>query len=123
MSRLKPVNLQKQRRVKNYQSCRCHQGHIHHSRGEAGWCNNLELRKKAGDIADYETQVSYDFIVNGKKVCGHRPDFRVHGTDGSVWIEEYKGWGSEIWRLKKALFEALYPDIKYVVIKHQNKRR
>ena len=108
-------------RIKNYESCKCSQGHIHHSRGEAGWCNNLELRVRAGDIQSYEGQKRFDFVVNGKKICSHIPDFFVTGADGSVWVEEFKGFEADVWKLKKKMFAAFFPDIRYVVIKPSGK--
>ncbi len=97
-------------------SQKCHQGHQHHSVGEARYCNQLELLRKAGEIESYETQVSYRMKVNGKHICEHRPDFRVHYEDGRVEIREYKGFADKVWPLKKKLFEALYPDIPYIVV-------
>jgi len=112
-------NARKGPRVKGYKSCKCKLEHIHDSRGEAAWCNMLELRRKAGDIKKFEIQKTFQFFVNDKKICGHRVDFVVFGLDGQKWVEEYKGWASEVWQIKKKLFEALYPDIEYIVINHK----
>jgi hypothetical protein len=104
-------------RVKNYQSCRCGQSHWHHSRGEAGYCNVCELRKKAGNIKEYEIQKKFSLDVNGIHIANMYVDFWITGNDDRQWVEEYKGFGVEVWRIKMKLFKALYPDIEYRVIK------
>lgn len=128
LARLKLMNRKKGAkstgpRIKGYRSCKCNAGHIHDSRGEAGHCNNLEYRKRAGDIKDYDQQTTFNFMINGKKICGHRVDFVVYGMDGRKWVEEYKGFETDVWKIKKKLFEALYPEIEYIVIKHKSKWR
>ena len=98
--------------------CHCQLDHIHDSQFEAGHCNKLRLLKIAGEIKDFKTQPYYIFRVNGKRVCGHKPDFIIENLDGTCEINECKSKGTvtDVWKLKKALFEILYPDIKYTVI-------
>ena len=96
-------------------TCKCNQGHIHDSRGEAGYCNQLAILKKAGEIIDYEIQKTFDLVVNGKTVARHRVDFLVQGKDKTV-VHEYKGFKTEVWRLKYNLFQACYPDIEYRIV-------
>lgn len=104
-------------RVKNYRRCECKQGHWHHSTKESNYCNKLALLIKAKEIKEYKTQVKYEFRVNGYKICAHYVDFLVTNNDGTQEVHEVKGWETEIWRLKRNLFEALYPETKYVVLK------
>jgi hypothetical protein len=61
-------------------------------------------------------QKSYDLIVNSTKVCAHKPDFTVTLPDGTVEVHEVKGFATSDYKLRKALFEVCYPNIKYVVI-------
>ena len=98
--------------------CKCGAGHIHDSQFEARHCDRLRLFKKAGEIKDYKSQPHYIFRVKGKRVCGHYPDFIVEHLDGACEIHECKAkfTSTSTWRLKKALFEILYPDIPYTVI-------
>ena len=99
--------------------CRCNQNHVHHSRGEAAYCNDLALELKAGEFAVYETQVAFELhAVNGKKVAVHYVDFLVTGFDGKKEIREFKTKGTvtPVWKLKMALCEYEYPDIPYIVI-------
>jgi len=97
--------------------CRCHSDHMHKSKFEASVCNTLRLRKLAGDIADYKSQPRFELKVNGKKVCNHYPDFLILNNNGSEEILEAKSDGTvtQLWRLKKALTEILFPDIPYKV--------
>ena len=67
----------------------------------------------------YEVEKQFDFYVNGKKICSHQPDFFITGKDGRQWVEEYKGFASPVWPIKKKLFEALYPQYEYKVIRHK----
>jgi hypothetical protein len=92
-------------------------GYIYDSKFEAGYAQELALRKKAGDIIDYEKQVTLPLIVNGYQVCTYRIDFIVY-HDGLTEYVEVKGWASPIWRLKWKLFEALYskPGYKLTII-------
>ena len=98
-------------------TCKCQQGHIHDSRAEATYCNQLNILKRAGEIKDYEIQKTYRLNVNGKHITNHRVDFGVVLPDDKIEIHEYKGYETDVWRIKKKLFEACYPDIPYVVVK------
>ena len=98
--------------------CRCQLDHIHDSQFEARHCNHLNVLKKSKVIKDFKIQPHYIFRVNGKRVCGHYPDFIIEHLDGTCEINECKSKGTStaVWKLKKALFEILYPDIPYTVI-------
>ena len=117
-SRLKPFKGLFRLKTNKYHAKNqiCHQCHKHDSIGEANHCDNLALLKKAGEIKDYRIQVTYDLVVNGKKVTGHRVDFEVENNDGSVEIQEFKGFATDVWVLKRKLFIALYPNIPYKTI-------
>jgi hypothetical protein len=102
-------------RIKNYASATCLKGHRHDSVGEAAYCNQLQLLLKAGEIIDIEYQKTFDLCIDGKKICGHRVDFLVTMPDGSKCVHEYKGFATQLWALKKKMFEACYPEIEYKV--------
>ena len=100
--------------------CRCNAEHMHDSKGEAGYCNDLALQVKAGIIEKYESQKRFELHgKNGKTISRHYVDFLVHFFDGRKEVHEYKGFCTEVWKLKKALFEAEYPEIPYIVIYHK----
>ena len=97
----------------------CISGHLHQSGGEAKYCNKLFFMKHAGKIKDYETQVSVDLIVNDQLIAKHKVDFYVTLPDGEIEIHEYKGKETALWKLKKKLFNAIYPFVKYIVVKEK----
>jgi len=94
----------------------CSQGHKHDSRWEAKYCNDLELLKRGGAIKGYDVQVPFDLKVNDALICVHRVDFVVYNQEGNKEVHEPKGFESSDWKIKKKLFEALYPEIPYFVI-------
>lgn len=98
-------------------SCKCMAGHIHDSRGEAQYCTVLQLRQRAGKPFTVERQVMYSLAINGKRICGHRVDFVLEYPNGDKEVHEYKGFPTAEWDLKRKMFEALYPEIPYVVIR------
>lgn len=96
---------------------KCAQGHHHPSKLESDYCDMLHLLKKNGDIKDVECQKTFRLEINGVLICRHRPDFVVTNKDGKKEVHETKGFETDIWRFKKKLFEALYPELPYIVIK------
>jgi hypothetical protein len=107
----------KKRKKYNSISCRCALGHIHDSRLEAAHCPTIHLmaKDKTKGIIKVERQVTFPLVVNGHKICDHRPDFLLTYKDGHQEIIESKGFENPVWPIKKALFEALYPEITYSV--------
>lgn len=110
--------MQLYRKNKYYNKrCKCNQGHNHDSRGEAAYCNELDLMVRVGQIMKYETQKTFSLHgKDGKKISSHRVDFLLHDFDGKLTVHEFKGFATEVWKLKKALFEHEYPEIPYIVI-------
>jgi len=102
-----------------YKSVRskCLSGHYHASRLEAGHCNSLYADLKSGRILEYKTQVRFPLEVNGQLITTHYVDFYVLGKDGTWRVEESKGKEMADWVIKKKLFNAIFPDVVYVVIK------
>ena len=97
-----------------------------HSKKEAGYYQQLKLEKRAGIIKSFERQVSYDLFawhplrdndLNKRRVCAHIVDFVVTLSDGSQEIREVKGFSTDVWDLKRKIFEANYPDLPYKVIR------
>lgn len=87
------------------------------SGAEARYAAYLDLLLKGGRIVRWDRQVRWPLVVNGKKVCGMVPDFRVWLDDTRYEVHEVKGYEEREWRLKRKLFEALHPDVPYVVVK------
>lgn len=100
-------------------SCRCAGGHIHDSMFEAGYCDELLILKRAGEIAHFEIQKVVELVVKGQKICRHYVDFYVVLPSGAAEFHEAKGFETEVWRIKRKLTEALFPDIPYRVIREK----
>jgi hypothetical protein len=85
------------------------------SRLEAGHCDKLHLCFKAGEIEAIETQARFSLDVNGIHIANHYVDFYVLWKTGEREVIESKGFETAEWAMKRKLFEALYPQIKYTV--------
>jgi len=100
----------------------CRAGHTHDSKEEARYCDSLFLQLKAKVIKGYDVQKTFKLEVNGHLICSHRVDFVVETKAGKKEVHEYKGrqflkpGQGDVWKLKRKLFEALFPEIKYRVI-------
>jgi len=95
----------------------CQLQHHHPSAGEALYCQDLQILKKAALIKEFEYQKRYELRVNGKLIGHHKPDFTVTTNTGTEEVHEFKGFETTDWHLRHKLFEAIYPDIPYIVIK------
>ena len=94
-------------------------GYQYDSKFEATYAKELDLRKKAGDIKDYDRQVKLDLVVGDYLVCTYKIDFIVYHCDGTREYVEVKGYPTPQWRIKWKLFEALYspdPNNKLTII-------
>lgn len=87
------------------------------SRREADYYGQLKIELRAKLIKKFDRQVQFDLVVNGLKICAHRVDFLVTILDGSEEVREVKGFATAEWDIKRKLFEALYPEIQYKVIR------
>jgi hypothetical protein len=96
-----------------------------HSKKEAAYYSQLKIEKRCGLIKSFERQVSFDLFgaspkamkFEGVRVCAHIVDFVVTLKDGSKEIREVKGFATDVWDLKRKLFEANYPELPYKVIR------
>lgn len=87
------------------------------SQKEAQYYSELKMLKKKGIVKKIELQPKFvlqeGFNKNGER---HRPisyiaDFRVTYSDGSVEIIDVKGTKTNVYKLKKKLFEFKYPEL------------
>ena len=100
-------------------SCYCWQKHHHDSIKEASYCNQLMMLKRAGEIAKYEIQVDFPLRVRKQKICTIRVDFLITNIHGGEEIHEVKSniTMTSTWDIKRKLFEVLYPNIPYIVVR------
>ncbi len=106
--------------VKGRDSCHCHLGHVHDSRKEAEHCDKIELLRRNGKFKTVRTQASFPLFAAGPDgerihIGNHIVDQLVTHLDENQEVFETKseGTATPVWKLKKKLFEANYPNIKY----------
>ena len=87
------------------------------SKKEANYYQELCLRVKANDIDSFELQPKFllqeGFTKNGIK---YKPiyyvaDFTINHNNGSWQVVDCKGKKTQVYGIKKKLFEKLYPDL------------
>lgn len=71
----------------------------------------LKMLERAGKIWNLELQPKFDLTINGVKVGRYVGDFSYFDKTERV-IEDSKGFRTPTYRLKKRVFEALYPGMK-----------
>lgn len=89
----------------------------YHSKREADYAAELDLRTRGKDIGGWERQVRIPLIVEGKMIADYVIDFVIQHKDGPLEYVEVKGHETAVWKLKWKLFEALYPDLKKTIIR------
>jgi len=82
-------------------------GRSYHSKGEAAFAQQLELRKLAGEVVHIKPQHKLPLYVNGKLITSYYIDFKVELSDGSFELIEYKGFPTPLWLVKWRLTESL----------------
>jgi hypothetical protein len=100
-----------QRKGSKYKNIKSeYKGIQYHSKKEAGYAAELEIRRLAGDIKDWERQFQISLDVNGYHICNYYIDFVITHNDGTYEYVEIKGFQTEVWRLKWKLAEAILSD-------------
>lgn len=88
---------------------------------EATHAEELEWRKKAGEIKEIIPQFKISLDINGQHITNYYVDFKVITKTDSIEFHEVKGFETEVWRLKWKLCQALRDDIEkgaeWIVIK------
>ena len=110
-------------RYNKYKNIRqTYNGVSYHSRLEAQYAKSLDDRMELDDshpekVKEWQGQVKVDLRVNNIHICNYYMDFLVTKMDGTEeWIE-VKGFDTTIWKLKAKMFEAIYPDRKYIIVR------
>lgn len=101
-------------------------GYRYDSKFEASVAQELELRKEAEDILDYDRQYKVEmwaYDQNGKQAMkvSHKVDFRIHHKDGSFELYEAKGVETSDYKMRRRWLETFWLpfnlDHTYTVIK------
>lgn len=111
---MRQVFFSKTRRSKYGSKSAVYNGRRYDSIKEASYACELDWLVKAGEIKEWTPQVTYELVVNGKKICGIRPDFRVVLPDGEVQIHEVKSSATmtDVWKVKWQLLTALINELE-----------
>lgn len=103
-------------------------GRVYPSKHEANEARNLDLKKKAGLIKDWDYQFKIEMTAydqNGMPAMTktHRIDFRIHELDGMFTLHEAKGYSTEDYIERREWLKAFWlpfnPEYRYEV--HYNK--
>lgn len=106
-------------------------GERYDSKFEAGVAHELEMRKRAGEIADYDRQFKVEMWAYRKDGSpafkkSHKIDFRIHELDGTFTLVEAKGVETADYQDRRRWLENLWLpdnlDHKYEVI-YQSKSK
>jgi hypothetical protein len=103
----------------NAKSGYCLTYHWHQSGLEIKTCDELRLRKIAGDILDYETQKRVKLELGGHYLGSMYVDFLVHETDGTFEFLESKGIAFAKWKRDWPILQVMYkdrPEYKFRVV-------
>lgn len=102
-------------------------GRTYASKREAAYAKQLDAMKQArgGDrVTEWTPQVRVPLKVRSDSpphrevlICHYVVDFAVTFGDGRVEYHEVKGFETDVWILKKKLFEALYPEMVLKVVR------
>ena len=96
---------------------RTYSGKVYMSHAEAKYAAELDLKKRAGLIRDWRSQVPFQIVVNGHKICKVIIDFAVDELNGTTRYVELKGVELDKWKLKEKLLRACYPETVLDVLK------
>lgn len=73
----------------------------------------LKQQQKEGKIQLLKRQVTYKLIVNDILICKYRADFVYYDMDGTLIVEDAKGYRTPEYKLKRSLMKAVHGiDIK-----------
>lgn len=81
------------------------------------YLTDIKPRVLVGEISDLEFHKSFNLVVNGNKIGRYTPDF-VFTEYGEKVVVEVKGAESRDFKLRAKLFQALYPEFEYRLIKN-----
>lgn len=97
-------------------------GRVYDSKKEANRAFELEMLAKYGKIQNLQKQVPFvlqEWYVNkqGKKIrpITYIADF-TYVEDGVLVVEDTKGMETDVFKIKRKIFEYKYPEIEFRVI-------
>lgn len=94
-----------------------------HSKGEANRYCELKLLLRAKLITDLELQPKFElqpsFKKNGKthRAITYAADFKYKDGKGNNIIEDFKGFETDTFKMKKKMFEYKFPELSLKIVK------
>lgn len=86
-------------------------GVIYHSRFEADYADELEWKRRAGEILEIKRQHKIDIRINGQHWRDYVIDFRVVLPGGKIQYIEVKGFATVDWRQKWDVLQIVKDEI------------
>lgn len=88
------------------------------SKAEARRYGELKLLERAGKIARLQCQPQFPIKINGALICTYVGDFAYYRISNDInVVEDVKGVETPVFRIKRKLVEAMFPNIVIDVIK------
>jgi protein associated with RNAse G/E len=78
------------------------------SKAESERYGVLKLLKRSGQIKDFKMQVRYTFELNNVKICSYVADFVVEYPNGTIMVEDVKGFETKEYKIKKKMMLAFF---------------
>lgn len=78
------------------------------SKAEARRYQELKILERGGVITNLELQPKFPLVVEGVKVATYIADFAYTDKHGSKVVEDVKGMETDVFKIKRKLFEVLY---------------
>lgn len=99
-------------------------GRIFDSVMEAKFYVYLLGLKQSGEISKFECQVSYELQPKYRNKQTNKivqpiryiADFVIHDNNGSITVVDVKGQETDVFKLKKKMFEYKYPDYVFMCV-------
>lgn len=92
-------------------------GIVFDSKMESDYYIYLKEEKKNGEVLDFKVQPCFElvpaYVKNGRKVKAitYSPDYEVTYKDGTIKYIDVKGRSTEVFKLKRKMFDFTYPDL------------
>jgi hypothetical protein len=92
-------------------------GRTYDSKKECEYAQQLEWRRRAGEITEVIPQYKLELNMGGVHIANYYVDFKVVFPDGREEMHEVKGFETDVWRIKWRMALAIYGKDKFKLIK------
>ena len=120
-----------ERKISKYKSVKTnYNGYNYPSKLEASMAYELDIRKRAGEILDWDRQFKVEMPIYNKHgelvhTVSHKVDFRIHELDGSFTLCETKGFSTADYVFRRNLLEKTWLpenlDYRYEVVREKSR--